>query len=493
MRALRFAVLLWALTAVRGNGAGIPEEPVEIGFGPQFFVDDWIVDNRMPVRYKQGGLNRVYHRPVKHPANPLIPDTGSYGSAVWDEEAGLFRMIYQIAVRGDPAAGTTTKYAIAYAESKDGIEWKKPVLGLFEWEGTKENNVVYRGIREARASGPQILLTLPEEEMHGFKYIMSYRVGGAKRENDGIRLIGSNDMIHWDAESDTRIKYLHSDTLNSIVYDARQDLYMMTCRPKDRYRLFQGEVIDTGLSRRVARLSSKELWTEWEGSPQMLLLPDEQDDALGHWNFFYGMPMHYHAGIYWGFLWNFRMNDPIETQLVTSRDGVHWDRPALRPMLIARGEEGAWDDGMVFGGPHWLEVGDEWWFYYGGSDGAHQSKERTTSIGLATLRQEGLVSVHGSVSTGGGGVVTRRLIWPGGDLALNVAAPEGEVKVRVSGERRAPLEGFNYEDCEVFTGDSTAHRVRWKGAEMDSLKGEEIRLEIFLLEADLYTFRAVEK
>ena len=60
-------------------------------------------------------------------------------------------------------------------------------------------------------------------------------------------------MIHWDTESDTLIKHIHSDTLNSIVYDARQDLYTMTCRAKDRYRLFKGEVIDTGLSRRVAR------------------------------------------------------------------------------------------------------------------------------------------------------------------------------------------------------------------------------------------------
>ena len=382
----------------------------------------------------------------------------------------------------------------------DGIEWVKPNLGLFEWEGTRENNVVYRGINEARASGPQVILSLPESEKRGFKYVVSYRVGGAKKENDGIRLVGTDDLIHWDAESDTRIKHSHSDTLNSIVYDARRKEYVMSCRAKDRYRAFEGEVIDVGMSRRVARMVSDELWTEWESEPQMWIIPDEQDHAGGRWNFFYGMPMHYHAGIYWGFLWAFRMNDPIETQLLMSRDGMNWERqaavltgdpsiPLVRPALIPRGSEGEWDDGMTFGGPHWVEVGDEWWFYYGAADGPHDSKERTSAIGVATLRKEGLVSLYGP-ENGGGVVVTRRLIWPGGDLFVNVNALEGELRVRVSNAKRMPLEGYDYEDGETFSGDRTVHRVQWGSRGMDELKGREVRFEFFLRDADLYTFWA---
>ena len=49
-------------------------------------------------------------------------------------------------------------------------------------------------------------------------------------------------------------------------------------------------------------------------------MPDEVD-AAREFNYFYGMPVHHHAGIYWGFLWVFQMNDPIHTELVTSRDG----------------------------------------------------------------------------------------------------------------------------------------------------------------------------
>jgi hypothetical protein len=31
-----------------------------------------------------------------------------------------------------------------YAESRDGITWTKPKLGLFEFEGSMENNIIAR-------------------------------------------------------------------------------------------------------------------------------------------------------------------------------------------------------------------------------------------------------------------------------------------------------------------------------------------------------------
>ena len=32
-----------------------------------------------------------------------------------------------------------------YAESRDGIHWTKPELGLFEFNGSKQNNIVWDG------------------------------------------------------------------------------------------------------------------------------------------------------------------------------------------------------------------------------------------------------------------------------------------------------------------------------------------------------------
>lgn len=143
---------------------------------------------------------------------------------------------------------------------------------------------------------------------------------------------------------------------------------------------------------------------------------------------------------------------------------------------------------MVFGSIDWIEVGDEWWLYYAGSDGPHESRERTTGIGLATMRKEGFVSLHGA--PGGGVVCTKKLLWPGGGLFVNVDAGAGEMRVCVSDESRQVLPGFAFEDGEAFQGDSVAHEVKWGGRSLDEWKGRVVRVEFHLSNAHLYTFRA---
>lgn len=460
----------------------LPDEPVEIGNEPQFVFDNHVIDNHWAIRYKREAVERVFHQPAKYPGNPVIAGEGGYVTVLRDEPSGKFQLWYQTWVASG-VKGMSGRYAIAYAESKDGVRWELPRLGLHEWKGSKENNIVWTG-HDGKRGSQVYMLDVPEKDRRGYRFVMLY--GGGK----GSHLVGSHDGIHWDRSSVTRVAAMHSDTQNAIVYDPRRKEYVMFCRPKHIYRTFQGGVIDTGASRRVARMASKELWALWESEPQTILVPDEKD-AETNFNFFYGMPVRYHAGLYWGFLWPFKMNSDIDTELAWSRDGVQFHRLPSRPKLIERGKEGSWDDGMVFSGSQWVEVGDEWWMYYAGWDGPHGTPERTPGIGLVKLRKEGFISMHGP--TGGGVLCTRKIQWPGGQLLVNADAQKGELRVRVSDARRKVLPGFDYADCETFTGDSVAHTIRWKGKSIDSLAGQVIRLEIYLKDADLYTFRATGK
>jgi hypothetical protein len=195
------------------------------------------------------------------------------------------------------------------------------------------------------------------------------------------------------------------------------------------------------------------------------------------------------AGIYWGFLQAFRWNDFMHPQLAWSRDGINFQRMPDRPSLIDYGPDGSWDDTMLLACPNWIEVGDEWWIYYNGWDGFHETPERSASIGLATLRNEGFISLRGPA--GGGVACTRSLRWPGGALAVNADAHAGELRVRVSDTFRKPIVGSDDDDCVPFAGDAVAHRLSWKEKPLDALKGRVIRLEFRLRDADLYTFRAV--
>lgn len=475
----------------------LPPEPIDIGHEPQFVLDQHVVDLTWAMKLKGEPVRRVSHQAVKHAGNPLI--TGDDPSHLWvvREGDGRFRMWYQANVKTLAVSAGKGIYTteIAYAESKDGIHWDKPALDLFpdaEKLHLPRNTVIHRVDQpQCEPNAPQ-LIEVPEKDRRGFRYLMLYTMGSAPL--NGIRLIGSNDGIHWDFASDTRIAKLPSDTHNTLHYDAAHDEYVLFSRSKHIYHAI-GQTKDPlsgGESRRgMSRMSSKSLWDEWDVRPQTILMPDERDAELGY-NYFMAMPVHQHAGIWFGMLAPFLWNELYASEIAWSRDGWDFQRLPKREHFIEFGAEGAWDHSMVVATPRWVEVGDEWWFYYGGFDGSHDdASKRTGAIGLATLRKEGFVSQHAPKT--GGVVCTRALRWPGGDLSVNVDASKGEMKVRVSDELRKPITGFDYDDMPAFNGDSVKHEVKWNGKSLDDLKGRGIRLEFQLHDADLYTFRAADK
>ena len=477
---LAVGVALAALTSVSFALTDLPREPIEIGHEPQFFVDDYIVDNRWALRMGKEAFVRAFHQPVKDERNPLIAGKGGYVSVAWDEKAKLYRMVYQDFWVQSPKPNLKYTYAIAYAESKDGIKWELPNLSRCEWKGTKENNICWQGLKGGRTACP-FLLDLPPEQRRGYQFVMLYK------SHDGVHLVCSNDCIHWDKSSDVRIGFrFWPDTNSSIVWDPKRKEYSWYTRATNIYGDSRGP-LDGGATRRVARLSNKGLWTEWPIAPQNILIPDS-DDARQGFNFFYGMPTRYYAGIYWGFAWPFKLNTDIYTELMISRNGYAFERFVGRPRLIDLGPEGEWDDGMVFGSPNWVEVGDEWRIYYAGHSGPHGSWDRVPGVGMATIRKEGLVSLRGPRR--GGVVCTRAIRWPGGRLLVNCDAKKGSLKVRVSDAKRKVLAGFDYDDCVEFTGDAVAHEVSWEGSSIGHLAGQVIRLEFLVTNGDIYTFRA---
>ncbi|MBC8289621.1 MAG: hypothetical protein H8E37_04815 [Planctomycetes bacterium] len=479
--------------------AQLPTEPLDIGHEPQFLLDGQVVDNHWAIRYKRQAVTRVFHQAKKHGEPVLKGDQPSFLWVVRDEEAAVFRMYYQANFRNNtPDSEPGRKYTtrIAMAESKDGVQWTRPDLGFFDFHKAKPNNVVVaRADKPAFESCGPVILEVPERDRNGHRWLMLYRAKGrGLGEDNGLRIAGSADGIHWKPEDDQVIAHLHSDHHNTISWDPNRREYVMFCRAKHIYRAFGKEMLDTGASRRVARFSSPKLWTDWMSQkdrwPQTVLVPDEIDSEK-HFNFFYGMPARFRHGVYWGFLEPFRMNDFIQSELAVSRDGIHFTRFAGRKPIIEYGKEGSWDDEMIFVSPGWIEVGDEWWLYYSGWDGPHGTTDRTGAIGLARIRKEGFVSMRGPA--GGGVVCTRVMRWPGGDLILNAdSGDEGVVRVRVSDPGRKPIPGLNYDDCQDFEGNSVSHKVSWQDASINDLKGKLIRLEFFLRSADLFTFRASE-
>ena len=136
-------------------------------------------------------------------------------------------------------------------------------------------------------------------------------------------------------------------------------------------------------------------WTE----PLPVSTPDDQFDNLdeGH----YGMQQFSVGGVHFATLGVFKyVDNEMEVRLLHSRDGIHFhtaDRG--QPFLAPRGP-GRWDAHMVSITSPPVEMGDEWWFYHGGSSSRHDWKEpgekTEFGLGLARLRREGLASLEAS-------------------------------------------------------------------------------------------------
>ena len=57
---------------------------------------------------------------------------------------------YRLWYRGCGSESTWEDQCTAYAESADGVHWERPTLGIFEFNGNRENNIVLQG-SEAKA------------------------------------------------------------------------------------------------------------------------------------------------------------------------------------------------------------------------------------------------------------------------------------------------------------------------------------------------------
>ena len=91
----------------------------------------------------------------------------------------------------------TESGAICYARSLDGIHWEKPVLGLVEFAGNKENNIVFghgaAGVQLGQDGG---MVFIDPNVSKDQKFNLAIRNGIAVLEKD-LHIFSSPDGIHW--------------------------------------------------------------------------------------------------------------------------------------------------------------------------------------------------------------------------------------------------------------------------------------------------------
>lgn len=455
-----------------------PPEVVPIDIGRQLFFDNFLIDNT--------DLERKFYKPKKYAQNPILkPETALETSKIpgasakdggvwWEPREQIFKMWYE--------AGWLNK--MAYATSKDGVNWMRPDL----------NNGSNELLTLSRFPANSCAVVLDYDASDNERYKMFLRSPNADAtDNAGYCMISSNGK-QWSWFTKTgpcgdRSTMFYNPFRKKWVFSIRT-LGVLGNSPHGRARYYREH--SDFLTGAVWTKADVVFWCNADNKdtpdPEFNLPPELYNlNAVGYESVMLGL----HQILLDENEIAKAANRPKITELKVSfsRDGFHWDRPYREAFIPATRVSGSWDRGYVQSvGGICTVVGDQLRFYYIGFKGGDPSSymHSNGATGMATLRRDGFASMS---TTGEGSLTTRPVKFSGKYMFVNVNCPAGELKVEILDKNNKVIDGFSADKCKAVTIDSTIQQVEWNSiSDLSSLAGEEVRFRFKLKNGDLYAF-----
>lgn len=434
------------------------DEPIEIGARRELFVDRHLIASM------SDGVALKVQRPepkevVLTTGEPWEGNTSAYYSLFQDGD--LYRMYY----RGSHAIGKKAAHeeVTCYAESTDGIVWTKPKLGLFDWEGAKENNIVLRGI------GTHCFVAFRDDNPNCpanalYKGISRGRPVGKK----GLYVYQSPDAIHWTMIKDEPvITEGYFDSQNLAFWDPFTRKYVCY------YRTFVDNV-------RSIMMTTSDDYASWT-KPMLLKYADAPNQHL-YTNAIRPYPDAQHLRI--GFPTRYLpKSQQVEPVFMSSRDGLNFRRfdRAVIPRTAPKDRDGNRSNYMANGLLELPGRPNEWSVY--GSEGYYSGPD--SRLRRFVYRRDGFVAL-----TGSGEVLTKPLTFTGDSMKLNFRCGEGGfVQVELCDQSGRPIEGMTRKNCQL-TGDAINQNVSWtSGEKLVKFSGTPVRVRFVLKNADLFALQ----
>ena len=515
-------------------GAKSPPTVHDIGSRRELFVDAALVDRLL------GKAELRLHHPVPREV-VLVHD------AAWEGNASAYHSIfkdgdlYRMYYRAWRLTHTATqlipsKECLCYAESDDGIHWRKPDLGLHEFQGSKANNIVlspeWAERHKVAIGGPAIF----RDENPAAAPDARYKTFITSRSPLGMRPFKSPDGVRWSPMSDgPTITEGAFDSQNLVFWDSLRSEYRAYWRIFTKGTTNEKTWKPEGV-RAIRTATSKDL-LRWENQADLTYVdsPEEQlyENGIAPYHraphLLIGFPVRYvDRGLRrktvsaddgsdklgpediqrWsaslralpGFehrAMRAKLSERYgsaltEGLMMVSRDGAsfkRWNEAFLRPGIE---RTGTWNYGHNLIGWQMVETKSEFEgapnelsFY--ATEG--YSTSSGTSLRRHTLRLDGFVSAQAPMS--GGELITKPMKFSGKTLSLNFAtSAAGSLQVELQDEYGKPLPGHALNDCEELFGDTIDRGVTWNtNPNLSSIVGQTIRIRFVLRDADLFSFQ----
>lgn len=477
-------------TVVAPTGHHDQSSPIlELGSRLELFVDDYLTDF-------MEGLELKLHSPesagkVMEFDKPWEGVT-SASEAVVFQDGDLYRMYYRGSSHKGYALESLLKpgevvvpehpHTACYAESRDGVNWTRPNLGLVEFEGSKENNIVWMG------KGTPSFMVVKDTNPAAPKAERYKAVGPDRWEGrTGLFAFVSPDGLRWSQMQEEPILTDGAfDSPNLAFWDAVKQRYICI------YRDFANGVRTIRMSTSTDfRNWTKGQWAEFGDAPLEHLYTNATWPYFRAPHIYVAFPRRF---LPWKTMPPFdqgSISGCSDAVFMSSRDGVHWTRfreAFIRPGLGVRNwghrtNTPAW--GLLATNPDEISLFIQ-------RDYTFPSNYMERMI----LRTDGFVSLHAGHSTGEW--ISKPLTFDGDNLLLNFAtSAAGSIRLEIQDVEGNPLPGFSFEDSPLIWGDQVEHTVVWTRSHSQAtsdkplghIKGTPVRLRFLLKDADLYSLR----
>jgi len=482
--------------------------PVQLGGQRHMFIDEMMLAEIRGVTFQ-------VHPPT--PIKPVIRDEfpwenpGEYSSVI--EDPAGYKMYY-----------LSTRDGVAFvclAISTDGVTWEKPKLGLYEFRGSRENNIVIWGT----GTGSAYYDEYDPDPGRRYKYF-TCQIGDDKpgtATTEGMVMYTSPDGIHW-VKNEVQLLPFNADSQAVFFWDPNHNKYVCYMRgnqgdvPKSRGRKVVRAETDDPLKPWPYAPSPNPFWHDHEMPyvttelPSVLSTDDrdpEETDVYGSQVFLY--PWAYRVYLAFPTIYYHYKNERVhlsidgrggnagvgEVQLCVSRDGINWKRYP-RPAYLKQG----WYGESYCGWP-WVLRGmfrrDDKIFQYAslrrsGHGGREfvQSRSREWD-GFVLMHQPADRFVAAEFDYAGGVITTEPFVFTGDRLHLNLATgATGEARVGILQADGSAIPGFSVQDCYIINGDYQSREVKWRsGADVSKLAARPIRLRFEMRGTRLFAFQFV--